>query len=56
MAWKDISTNKSYEVSGNDKASYAKAAAEIRSQINAGHTVDDNALDILNRAKSIGVG
>lgn len=56
MAWKDISTNKSYEVSGNDKASYAKAAAEIRSQISSGHKVDDNAINILNKAKSIGVG
>ena len=55
MTWKDQSTDKSYEISGNDKTAYAQAAAEIRSQINAGHTVDDNALDILNRAKSIGI-
>lgn len=55
MTWKDQSTGKSYEISGNDKTAYAQAAAEIRSQINAGHTVDDNALDILNRAKSIGI-
>lgn len=55
MVWQDKSTGKSFSVSGNDKASYARASAEIQSQINQGHSVDKNALDILKKAEYIGI-
>ena len=55
MVWTDKSTGESHSVSGNDKAAYAQAAAKIQSDINKGHSVDKNALDILEKAKYIGV-
>lgn len=54
-AWKDYSTGQSYSMSGNDKTAYAQEAARIQAAIDKGHQVDREALDIINKAKYIGV-
>lgn len=55
LVWTDKSMGQSYKISGNDKAAYAQAAAKIRSQIDTGHSVSKEALDILDKARYIGV-
>ena len=55
MVWVDHSTGKSYNESGNDKAAYARASAQIQSQINQGHNVDKSAIEILRKAEYIGI-
>ena len=55
MAWTDHSTGQSFKETGNDKAAYARASARIQEQINNGHSVDRAAIDIMQKARYIGV-
>ncbi len=55
MVWTDETMMKGHGVSGNDRAAYANAAAQIQAQIDQGHRVDENARKILRDAEYIGV-
>ena len=54
-AWRDQSTGQGFAMNGNDKSAYANAAAQIQSALDKGHQVDRGALEILEKAKYIGV-
>lgn len=54
-AWKDLSTGDSGALKSYTPGDYAKAAADIQIALNQGHKVDQGALDILEKAKYIGV-
>ncbi len=55
MVWTDQTMGRGHEVTGNDRAAYAAAAAKIQSQLEQGHAVDKNAREILRKAEYIGV-